>query len=63
MVALSTEVRLPLLGHPAIARMTAIVTMAAKKKDCTGMLMRGLAMPYCGLGTMVREVVVPANFC
>jgi hypothetical protein len=40
----STEVKLPLLGHPAIARMTAIVTMAAKEKlDCTVMLMHGLA--------------------
>jgi hypothetical protein len=55
-VALSTEVRLQSLGHPVIARTTAIVTMAAKKKsDCTGMVTRGLPEPYRGLGTMVRE--------
>jgi hypothetical protein len=64
MVALSTQVRLPLLGQPAIARMTKIVTMVAKKiLDCTGMLTRGLAEPYHGPGTMVREGGVPSNFC
>jgi hypothetical protein len=34
-----------------------------KKLDRTGMLTRGLAGPYCGLGTMVRERGLPANFC
>ena len=64
MVALSTEVRLPLLGHPEIARTRAIVTMAANKiLDCTGMLTCGLAEPYCSPGNMVREGGVPANFC
>ncbi len=45
-----------------MARMMAIVTMAAKKKDRTDMLMRGLAEPYRGLSTMVKEGGVPANF-
>jgi hypothetical protein len=31
MVVLSTEVRVPSLGHPAIATMMAIVMMVAKK--------------------------------
>ena len=36
--------------------MTAIVMMVAKKKsDCTDMLMRGLAEPYHGPSTMVKE--------
>jgi hypothetical protein len=63
MVALSTEVRLLLLGHPAITRMTEIVMMVVKLVfDCTGMLTFGDAEPYCGPGTMVREGGVPANF-
>ncbi len=53
-----------MLGHPAIARTTATVTMAANKiLDCTGMLTCGLAEPYCSPGNMVREGGVPANFC
>ncbi len=64
MVALSTAVRLPLLGHPAIARTMIIVTMAVKKiLDPTIMLMHGPAEPYRGPGTMARERGVPANFC
>jgi hypothetical protein len=62
-VALGTEVRLPLLDHPVIARKMAIMTMAAKAfLDRTGMLTRGLAELYRGPGTMVREGGVPANF-
>jgi hypothetical protein len=33
-----------------------------KFADSTGMLTRGLAEPYCGPGTMVKEGGVPANF-
>ncbi len=62
MVLLSTEVRLPSLGHPAMARTVAIVMMAAKKMDCTDMLMRGLAEPYRGPSAMVKEGGVPGNF-
>jgi hypothetical protein len=63
MAALSTEVRLLLLGHPAIARTMAIVMLVAIVLDRTGMLTRRLAEPYPGPGTMVREGGVPANFC
>ncbi len=60
---LSIEVRSPSLGHPEIARTMAIVTMVANFfLDCTGMLTHGLAEPYCGPDTMVREGGVPANF-
>ena len=44
-----------------MAKTTAIVMMAAKKLDHTGMVTHGLAEPYCGLGTMVREGRVAAN--
>jgi hypothetical protein len=60
--SIDTEVKLPLLGHPVIARMTAIVKMPAKKLDRTGMLTRELAEPNHGPGTMVRERGVPASF-
>ena len=52
-----------LLVHPAIARTMAIVTMADIFFYRTGMLTLGLAEPYRGPGTMVREGGVPANFC
>jgi hypothetical protein len=42
----------------AIATMVVIFFL-----DHTGMLMGGLAEPYRGPGTMVRERGVPANFC
>jgi hypothetical protein len=64
MVESRTEVRSWLLGHQTLAKMMAIVTIVAQKKlDCTDMLMRGLAEPYRGLSTMVKEGGVPANFC
>ena len=63
MVELSTEVRSWLLCHPVIAKMMATVTTVAKYfLDCTDMLMRGLAEPYRGPSTMVKEGGVPANF-
>jgi hypothetical protein len=34
-----------------------------RKLDRTDMLTGGLAEPYCGLSTMVKEGGVPANFC
>ncbi len=64
MVALSSDVRLPPLGHPAFARMAAIVMMVAKIfLDRTDMLTLGLTEPYCGPSIMVKEGGVPANFC
>jgi hypothetical protein len=64
MVELSTEVRSWLQGHPAIARMMAVVMMVAKQNlACTDMLTHGLAEPYRGPSTMVKEGGVPANFC
>jgi hypothetical protein len=62
-VVFSAEVRLPLLGHPAIARTMAIEMMVEFFLDHTGMLTRRLAEPYCSPGTMVREGGVPTNFC
>ncbi len=52
-----------MLGHPAMARTTAIVTMVAKKLDPTDMLTHGLAEPYHGPSTMVKEGGAPRNFC
>jgi hypothetical protein len=54
---------MPLVGHPAMARTTAIVTMATKKIDRSDMLTRSLTGLYRSLSTMVKEGGGPANSC